>query len=189
MKIDLYIFDSIHQFAGIFWPLDWLGILGAKYLPYLLIIAALYFLFRLKTSKEKLFFLSFTALATLLSRGIITEAFRFFYDRPRPFVALGFQPLISQDIAGSFPSGHAAFYFALALCLYLFNKKWGWWFMVLSLFMGLARVFVGVHYPSDILGGMAIAAVSFFVVLKIFSGNVTDETLDKKSLETLEKAA
>ena len=79
-------------------------------------------------------------------------------------MALGFEPLIARDMVGSFPSGHSAFYFALAFSLFYFNKKWGWWFTVLAFFMGLARIFTGVHYPSDILGGALLGLVSVLVV-------------------------
>ena len=164
MPIDLYIFNFIHQFAGRFWPLDWLGIFLAEYLPYILILAALYFWLKQKTGKEKLWFFSFAALSTILSRGIITEVIRFFYDRLRPFLALNFNPLIARDMSGSFPSGHAAFYFALAFALFYFNEKWGWSFTALAILMGLGRVFVGTHYPSDILGGAVVAAVSVFAI-------------------------
>lgn len=188
MSIDLYIFNLIHQFAGKLWPLDWLGILGAKYLAYFLVIAALYFLLRLKTSRGKLFFLSFASLSALLSRGFFAETIRFFYIRPRPFESLDFEPLIAHQSGGSFPSGHAALFFALAFALFYFNKKWGWWFLALSLFMGLARVFAGVHYPSDILGGIAVAAVSVFLVSKMFYKDMLGEILDNKPPETLDKA-
>lgn len=164
INIDLYLFHSIHQFAGRFWPLDWLGIFLAEYLAYMLVLAVLYFWLRQKTNKEKLWFFSFVALSVILSRGILTEVIRFFYHRLRPFLVLNLDPLIARDMSGSFPSGHAAFYFALAFALFYFNKKWGWWFTALAIAMGLGRVFVGVHYPSDILGGAIVAAASVFTV-------------------------
>lgn len=165
MNFDLYLFNGLHQFAGRFWPLDWLGILLAEYLAYALVLAALYFWFKLKTNKEKLWFFSFVALSIILSRGILTEVIRFFYHRLRPFETPNFNHLlIAPDTSGSFPSGHAAFYFALAFALFYFNKKWGWWFTASAIGMGLGRVFVGMHYPSDILGGAIVAAVSVFMV-------------------------
>jgi len=65
--------------------------------------------------------------------------------------------LISYDGArSSFPSGHASFFFALATVIYLYNKKLGAWFLAAAALISLARVYVGVHYPSDVLAGAII---------------------------------
>jgi undecaprenyl-diphosphatase len=72
--------------------------------------------------------------------------------------------VIEHSASGSFPSGHIAFLFALAIAVYFFNKKWGLVFFILSLLVGLARIFVGIHYPLDILGGIVIGIVSAIVV-------------------------
>jgi undecaprenyl-diphosphatase len=68
----------------------------------------------------------------------------------------------------SFPSGHAAIFFAIATAVYLYNKKLGIWFFVVAILMGMARIFVGVHWPSDILGGAVIGIISGIIVGKIF---------------------
>jgi undecaprenyl-diphosphatase len=47
---------------------------------------------------------------------------------------------------------------------YLGKKKWSYIFMAGSLLMGIARIFVGVHWPLDILVGIVIAFVSAFIV-------------------------
>jgi undecaprenyl-diphosphatase len=109
------------------------------------------------------FYIAFGATAVILSRGIITEVIRFFYNRPRPFLALSFVPLLNEN-SGSFPSGHASFFFALAPLAFLINKKAGYWFLVSSFSMVFARVAAGVHWPSDILGGIAIGLASFWIV-------------------------
>jgi undecaprenyl-diphosphatase len=181
MNIDLYLFNLIHQLAGRFWPLDSLGIFFAKYLAYLLVVATLYFWLTRKTNKDKIFFIAFISLSLLLSRGIFTEGIRFFYHHERPFEALNFTPLISPDTASSFPSGHAAFFFALAFALYYFNRKWGTRFSVLALLMGLARIFVGTHYPSDILGGILIAFLSVFLVSQLLSKSGLAQVSEGKS--------
>ena len=117
---------------------------------------------------ENLFF-SLSAISVILARGIIVEIIRFFYDRPRPFEALGIEPLILNNGAPSSPSGHAAFFFALALAVFFTNKKWGYWFFAGALLIGIARIFIGIHWPLDILAGAAVGLISAFLIKKILS--------------------
>lgn len=166
---DTFLFQAINGFSNKWWPLDWLGIFLANYLGYFLILAIIILLIKIKDQKQRIYFFSLTILSVILARGIITEITRFFYYRPRPFLVLEIQPLIAHIPTGSFPSGHAAAFFALALAAFYFNKKWGCWIFALSLFMGLARIFVGVHWPSDILVGALIGLGSAFLTKNILS--------------------
>jgi len=167
MAFDLSVFNFLFGFARKFQSLDKLGIFLAEYLPYILILFTLFLFFRQKNWKRRIYFLSFIILSLILSRGLITETIRFFYHQPRPFIVLNIEPLINHDTTSSFPSGHASAYFALALAIFYLNKKLGWWFLISSLLMGIARIFVGIHWPTDILGGIVIALLSVLLVKKI----------------------
>lgn len=142
---------------------------SAEYLQYALIACFFLFLFISGYSKQqkiKLFFTAFIAVA--ISRWLITELIRFFYYRPRPFIAHEISQLIAKNAAvGSFPSGHAAFYFALAAAVYFYNKKWSLAFLSGAILMSISRIIAGVHYPSDILGGAVIGIVSAYSVFYI----------------------
>ncbi len=165
--MDLYFFQFINGLAGRLWPLDWLAVFFADYFGYFLILIVPILFLREKNGKKRIYFFSLTVLSLILSRGIITEIIRFFYYRPRPFVVLGFQPLVDHVQSGSFPSGHAAFFFAMALSVFYFNKLWGWRFLALATVISLARVFAGVHWPLDILAGAFIGLGSVFLIWKI----------------------
>lgn len=148
--------------------MDWLGIFLTDYLGYILILATIFLFFKQKKWSEKIYFFSVISLTIILSRGIIAEAIKFFDGRPRPFSVLNFQPLIeASGINTSMPSGHAAFYFALAFVILFFNKKTGFYFTIAAILMGFARIFTGVHWPTDILAGAAIAALSALLVKKL----------------------
>lgn len=175
MSLDQVIFNAIHGLAGKSRLIDLLGIFLADYLGYFLLAGALYLIFSEKDWRKRCQSLLFTALTIILSRGLFTEIIRFFYNRQRPFAVLGFPPLINHEMAASFPSGHAAFYFALALAIfYLASRVWGWRFLGAALVIGLARVFVGVHWPLDILAGLLVALISFYLVKLLFKRTGVD---------------
>lgn len=162
--MDQQLFNLIHGFADRSQLLDFLGIFLADYLGYFLIVAAVYLIWRENNWQKRFQGIAFLSLSLLLSRGILTELIRFFYYRPRPFLVLDFTPLIAETNKGAFPSGHAAFYFALAGTLFFLNRRNGWYFGLGALAIGFGRIFVGVHWPLDILAGALVAAISAYAV-------------------------
>jgi undecaprenyl-diphosphatase len=107
-------------------------------------------------------------LLTIMSYGIggITgDALKEVFDRPRPFVTYADQirPL-SHPPSPSLPSGHATKSMALALPFVIFMSNRRWWSQLMkgvalsaALAVGYARIFMGVHYVSDVLASIAVA--------------------------------
>lgn len=137
----------------------------AGYLGYILIVG-LAVLF-VKSYKKYLPVFFQIIIAAIVSRGILTEIIRFLWHRNRPFVERNFTPLIEHSSSWSFPSGHASFYFAIASVIYFYHRKLGIFLLVLSMFIGMARVFAGVHWFSDVLAGMILGIASGFIVVKL----------------------
>ncbi|MDE6107787.1 MAG: phosphatase PAP2 family protein [Oscillospiraceae bacterium] len=84
-------------------------------------------------------------------------------DRPRPWLLVeGLVNLVNELDPRSFPSGHTSAAFAAALALFHTlpknRAKWKWAVIVLATLMGLSRLYVGVHYPSDVLAGALVGA-------------------------------
>ncbi len=177
--MDLAVSQFVFSLLGRWGWLDGFIIFLARFLPYLMGAAFLFFIFQIKPWSRRLYFIFFAALTVILSRGFITEVIRFFYLRPRPFEVLPFKPLFQVGLP-AFPSSHAVFLFSLAFTLWFFNRRWGWAFAVAALINGLARVFSGVHWPTDIIGGLFIALFSAifinFLLKKIYS--VKEKTAD-----------
>jgi membrane-associated phospholipid phosphatase len=97
-----------------------------------------------------------------------------YIERPRPFVP-GFDPLMSADTNYSFPSGHSTLIIAgsiTPLILFKGNKKCiKILLIVLVIDAGLvsfSRIYVGVHYPFDVLGGFFLGSgISLFIICLI----------------------
>ena len=136
-----------------------------EYLAYVLAVGILVFWFQNRKKSPRFFWEAIAA--AILSRGIITEAVRFFWDRPRPFIENNITPLIEHSASSSFPSGHAVFFFALGTILYLYNKKAGILFLLGATILSLARVLAFLHWPSDILVGAIIGIASAFLVVQL----------------------
>lgn len=161
MEIDFYLFEKINQFALKSIWLDTFSIFFAKYLGYILV----FFLFLLVLKNFKKYFSLFVSSLSiaLFSRFVIVEIIRFFFPRERPFVQNHVNLLIDHLNQPAFPSGHAAFFFALSTVVYLENKKLGLIFFILSSFLSFFRIFCGVHWPSDIIFGALIGIICGFL--------------------------
>lgn len=86
-------------------------------------------------------------------------------DRARPFVAHPeIHRLISHGRDAGFPSDHATGAFAIAVALLLRTRLAGGIALLLAVLIAIARVVVGVHYPSDVIGGAAIGGAIALVL-------------------------
>lgn len=163
-NLNSHFFLLINQFAGRSALVDFLAIVFAQAMPFVLMAVMLSLWFYGNFAKKRISFLAgYSVLVALLISYIIG----LLYFHPRPFVAhLGTQ-LVEHAPDASFPSDHTTFIFAIAF-MYLFNKatrSLGGLLCLLSLLAGLARVFVGVHYPFDIVGAALVGAAAAGLVL------------------------
>lgn len=146
--------------------MDVIFIFSASYLEYWLVggLLALAYFYRRKNG-----FRIFTdaLLAALFSRLIFTEIIRFFYEKPRPFEVVDVYRLIDHSTGTAFPSGHAAFFFALATAVFLYNRFWGSVFFVGAVLISVSRVIGGIHWPADILGGAIVGIFSGILIFYI----------------------
>ena len=100
---------------------------------------------------------------------IITTALKHAVNRPRPFV--NDPAIIPADDAGSpsFPSGHTSEAFSTATSLVIAYPKW---YVIIPAYtwagaVGYSRMYLGVHYPTDILAGAVIGAGSAWLTYKL----------------------
>lgn len=113
------------------------------------------------SKQEKLRDAFFAACLSLVLGLGFTSFIAALIQRPRPFlVETGVLLLVSPPLKTSFPSGHTAAAVALA-CAFLFgDKRLGGISLAIAALVALGRVAVGVHYPTDILGGIVVGLAS-----------------------------
>jgi len=89
--------------------------------------------------------------------------------RTRPYeVIAGLQRLLPAQVDYSFPSGHTGSSFAAAVIFYMYlPKKYGIPAMVLAVLIGFSRLYLGVHYVSDVLGGAFIGIIIAFCIRRV----------------------
>ncbi|MCC3371496.1 undecaprenyl-diphosphatase [Cohnella sp. REN36] len=156
------LFHFLNQFAGRFDSIDDLMAFCAQDIVWiqLLVMAGLWFTG--KATNQKLVFYAglSAAVALLIGSMVISPA----VNHPRPFVVHDIHQLIPHAPDASFPSDHATLAFSLAFSVYFVRRKLGAALLGLALLTGIARVYVGVHYPGDILGAIALSWLVSYAV-------------------------
>ena len=113
--------------------------------------------------------------------GFLNSFLKYLYDRPRPDRILNFVEVSTK----SFPSGHTmsatVIYLTVGLMLgaLVGNRKYKIYFVimatVLAVLVGLSRIFLGVHYPSDVLGGW-LAGVAWALLWWLIGKNLVTQS-------------
>ncbi|WP_217241434.1 phosphatase PAP2 family protein [Streptomyces sp. AC555_RSS877] len=88
---------------------------------------------------------------------LVNVPIRGFVERPRPFLThQGLDVLVSGKTDYSFVSDHATITMAMGVGLFVANRKFGFFGLGLALLEGFCRIYMGVHYPTDVVGGFAL---------------------------------
>jgi undecaprenyl-diphosphatase len=88
---------------------------------------------------------------------LVNVPIRGFVERPRPFVDhQGLDVLVGGKTDFSFVSDHATLTMAIGVGLFVANRKFGLAGIGIALLEGFCRVYMGVHYPTDVIGGFAL---------------------------------
>lgn len=96
--------------------------------------------------------------------------------RIRPYDIVNFPIIVSKLSDYSFPSGHTTFSFLVATVLFAFYKKWGVFAYIMATLIGFSRLYLYVHYPTDVLAGMLLGILLGFVSIKAISKLSTNIT-------------
>lgn len=134
-------------------------------------------------AKKKTRLPGFLVLAAVAASGAVNNlVLKTLVDRARPFLAdPGIHNLVNAA-GSSFPSGHTGSSFAAAGILWqTMPRLYGCLAMVLATLIGLSRIYLGVHYPSDVLAGMLTGLLLAKLICKIYQTHACKVPLLEKN--------
>lgn len=146
--------------------MDWVFVFFTKLgdAGFVWLAISLVLIYKKNTRRMGCYMLLCIAAATFVNNVVIKEI----ADRARPFVKNPEIKLIIDPPSGySFPSGHTTSSFAAATSIFLFDRKKGGAAYLLALMIGLSRVYLFVHYPTDVLCGMLLGIAGAIIVTKL----------------------
>ena len=99
---------------------------------------------------------------------LANQAISHLWERPRPFTAHAAltHVLGARTTDPSFPSDHAAAAFAIAFAVLAFSRRAGAVFLAVAALVGLSRIALGMHYPSDVLAGLLVGLAAAALVTR-----------------------
>lgn len=164
--MNYYIFHLINGFAAKSDILDWIVVGITDSAPIVAILLMLYLWFyRGKengTQKRR------TAIYTVISvaMGLIMNfLIHKVYYHARPFAEHHVHQLVSHAADSSFVSDHALLAFTIAWMFNIRTEKFKGWVLAWALLVGISRIFVGVHYPADVIGSIVMSLLLCKIIL------------------------
>ncbi|MBW8382385.1 MAG: phosphatase PAP2 family protein [Youngiibacter sp.] len=127
-----------------------------------ILIAATAVLLILRGTRKTAVLVGISFLVTWISGELILKNV---IGRVRPFIEYGLTVIIKRPESYSFPSGHAAMSFAVAGVFLFTGHRYRKAFLAFAVYVSISRVYLNVHYLTDILGGMFLGlSVSYITV-------------------------
>jgi undecaprenyl-diphosphatase len=101
-----------------------------------------------------------------LSDQIASHVIKPLFARPRPCITLpDVHLLTNKKTSFSFPSSHAANFFAAAAFFSYFFRKYRWWFFAIATMVAYSRIYIGIHYPFDAIAGAFLGIFCAYLIL------------------------
>ncbi|WP_282004087.1 phosphatase PAP2 family protein [Veillonella denticariosi] len=172
------LFQTINNLAGHYYLLDTTMIFIVKYIAEFFAVLILCLLCLGIYYKDKIIVRN--VLHTIIFLGIALSAHAiigFLSQEPRPFVSHTVTLLVPHTPDSSFPSTHAMGMTAIGLSVYSVYKGLGTTLLSGTIITGIAKVFVGHHYPMDIIMGIIITYI-LYKIYQTYISSYIDEILD-----------
>lgn len=162
--LNVNLFRMINDLGKEYESLNPSMVLIAEYTLYFLILSVFLFLFS-KNKRNRLMVICGTF--TVSFAEILGKLAGLLHSNNPPFAELeGVNKLIEKGISNSFPSDHTMIIFSLCVSFWLFKRGWSFLWIVLACLVGFSRIWVGVHYPADVIVGAGISIIAALIVYK-----------------------
>ena len=162
------VFQWINNFAGSSKLLDTLMIAITNSAAYVAILFMLILWFN-NGKKENAIRKQYTVLYTTLSVSIallVNVLIHAVYYHPRPFITHHVNQLVPHAADSSFVSDHSVLVFSIAFVFILRGEKLKYIALIWAILVGVSRMYVGVHYPLDILGAAFLTFITSGLVMQ-----------------------
>ena len=169
--MNMELFRLINNLANHNIILDKTMIFFSQYVPYIFMtVIVIVFILGIKQKKCEYRKIAFSTVAITVVNLLLNLVIRSIFYVDRPFVHNKVNLLLPHDTASSFPSNHATGTMSIALGLGKYNRILGMVLTILSIITSFSRVYVGHHYPTDIIGAYIIVfATSYIYNLRLRS--------------------
>jgi len=162
--MNLEVFRFINNLANQNVVLDKIMIFFSSDVPYIFMAAvALVFILGIAQRKPDYRKIAFSTIVITVINLMINLIIRSIFPVARPFVYNKVNLLVPHDSASSFPSNHATGTMSIALGLEKFSKPISVILTILSIIVGFSRVYVGNHYPADVIGAYIIVYATSYI--------------------------
>jgi undecaprenyl-diphosphatase len=169
MDINTRIFFRINRVVNKNWFLDAFGRAGAEWVPIAMIGWYTTFLFLDQLPNIRAIFLALAFLGSaIILAWLLNLLIGFIIKKPRPYITYPQTKVLLYPYPyfgkKTFPSDHTTIAFLIFFMGLMLHITWSWQLLPMALWVGWGRVYAGVHYPADILGGiiMAVLVAIFF---------------------------
>ena len=146
----------------------------------------LFFFFFLKLGKDGKVAAILIILAVTLADQTTSSLLKPLFERLRPCHELeGVRLLVGCGGKYGFPSSHAANFFAAAIGFSVFFPKYKIFYLVIAFLVAYSRIYVGVHYPSDVIAGSLVGATLAFILCKVYV--LIDPFIEQKIIQLFKR--
>jgi undecaprenyl-diphosphatase len=160
-----------HVIYGLSLHHHWLGSLFSAIenasIPFMVVATLSLWLFARPGRDGKWKLAAASAIGAATAALAVNQVIHSIWDRPRPYEDHVVAHPWSSSTDASFPSDHASASIAIAVAVFMFDRLVGSFFLAAAGLIAVGRIFVGAHYPADVLASIVVGTASAIAVVKL----------------------